>query len=74
MMRISPSVSMLGMSDQTRRLAMDMLSILAVKPGESLKVSKFEALFPDVDADEVFPGIFIGNKYAHCLFNTVDFS
>ena len=63
MMRISPSVSMLGMSDQTRRLAMDMLSILAVKPGESLKVSKFEAMFPGVDADEVFPGIFIGNKY-----------
>ena len=42
---------------------MDMLSILAVKPGESLKVSKFEAMFPGVDADEVFPGIFIGNKY-----------
>ena len=62
MLRISPSVSMLGMSDQTRRLAMDMLSILAVKPGEKLKVSKFESMFPGVDADEVFPGIYIGNK------------
>ena len=56
MMRISTSVSMPG-------LAMDLLSILAVKPGESLKVSKFEAMFPGVDAAEVFPGIFIGNKY-----------
>ena len=53
---------MIGISDQTRRLAMDMLSVLAVKPGEKLKVSKFEAMFPGVDADEVFPGIYIGNK------------
>ena len=41
---------------------MDMLSILAIKPGETMKESKFGTLFSGVDADEVFPGIYIGNK------------
>ena len=62
MMRISPSVAMLGMNDHTRRLALDMLSILALKPGEKEKFSKFGVLFPGVDADEVYPGIYVGNK------------
>ena len=62
MMRISPSIGMLGITDQARKLAQDMLSVLAIKQGDVLKQSKYEKVFPGVDADEVFPGVFIGNK------------
>ena len=62
MMRITPSITMLGIKDDTRRIAQDILHILAIKPGDSVKKSKYSALFQGVDADEVFPGIFIGNK------------
>ena len=50
------------MDETARRIALEMLSILAVKPGETIKSSKFSVDFPGVDADEVLPGIFIGNK------------
>ena len=62
MLRISPSVGMAGMDETARRIALEMLSILAVKPGETIKSSKFSVDFPGVDADEVLPGIFIGKK------------
>ena len=62
MLRISQSVSMAGMDEAARRIALEMISILAVKPGDFLKTSKFSADFPGVDADEVAPGIYIGNK------------
>ena len=50
------------MDEAARRIALEMISILAVKPGDFLKTSKFSADFPGVDADEVAPGIYIGNK------------
>ena len=53
---------MAGMDEAARRIALEMISILAVKPGDCLKTSQFSAVFPGVDADEVVPGIFIGNK------------
>ena len=62
MMRIPPSITMLGIKDDTRRIAQDILHILAIKPGEVAKQSKYSAQFQGVDADEVYPGIFIGNK------------
>ena len=62
MLRISQSVSMAGMDEAARRISLEMISILAVKPGDFLKNSQFSAEFPGVDADEVVPGIFIGNK------------
>ena len=54
---------MAGMDEEARRIALEMISILVVKPGDFLKISKFSTSFPGVDADEVAPGIFIGNKY-----------
>ena len=62
MLRLSPSVYMLGIEDDTRRLAQDILSVLVVRPGDSLKQSPHGAQFPGVDADEVVPGVFIGNR------------
>ena len=56
------SVSMAGMNETAREIALEMISILAVKPGDIIKSSKFSLDFPGVDADEVVPGIFIGNK------------
>ena len=53
---------MLGIEDDTRRLAQDILSVLVVRPGDSLKQSPHGAQFPGVDADEVVPGVFIGNR------------
>ena len=54
---------MAGIDEEARRIALEMISILVVKPGDFLKISKFSTSFPGVDADEVAPGIFIGNKY-----------
>ena len=62
MMRISPSITMLGIKDETRKIAQDILSLLALKPGDHLRSSKFPSEFPGVDADEVLPGIYIGNR------------
>ena len=62
MMRISPSITMMGVSDKTRKISLEIVSLLAVKPGEVIKQSKFSAEYHGVDADEVWPGIFIGNK------------
>ena len=62
MMRITPSITMLGIKDDIRRIAQDILHILAIKPGEAIKTSKYSTQFQGVDADEVYPGIFIGNK------------
>ena len=53
---------MAGIDEEARRIALEMISILVVKPGDFLKTSKFSTDFPGVDADEVAPGIFIGNK------------
>ena len=53
---------MLGIKDDTRRIAQDIFHILAIKPGEAIKTSKYSTQFQGVDADEVYPGIFIGNK------------
>jgi len=61
-MRISPSITMIGIKDETRKIAQDILSLLALKPGDHLRSSKFSSEFPGVDADEVFPGIYIGNR------------
>ena len=59
-MRIHSSFQMLGLKDETRRRAEEILSILAQDNG--VKDSYFDE-FPGVDASEVFPGnIFIGNK------------
>ena len=59
-MRIYSSFQMLGLKDETRRRAEEILSILAQDNG--VKDSYFDE-FPGVDASEVFPGnIFIGNK------------
>ena len=49
------------MSDQARSMAMEMLHILA-NESEKERVSSYSAMFDGVDADEVFPGLFIGNK------------
>ena len=62
MLRISPSLGMLGIEEDTRRLAEDILSVLVTRPGERLKESQYAAQFPGVDADQVVPGVFIGNK------------
>ena len=62
MMRISPSITMIGIKDETRKIAQDILSLLALKPGDHLRSSKFSLEFPGVDADEVLPGIYIGNR------------
>ena len=62
MMRISPSITMMGVSDKTRKISLEIVSLLAVKPGDVIKQSKFSAEYHGVDADEVWPGIFIGNK------------
>lgn len=73
MLRISQSVSITGMDEAARRIALEMLSVLAVKPGDFLKTSKFSSVFPGVDADEVDPGIFIGNKLEKYFFNFGNF-
>ena len=62
MLRISPSLGMLGIEEDTRRLAQDILSVLVTWPGDRLRESQYSAQFPGVDADEVVPGVFIGNK------------
>ena len=58
-----PSITMFGIKDETRKIAQDILSLLALKHGDHLKTSKTSE-FPKVDADELFPGIFleIGKK------------
>ena len=62
MLRTSLSVSMAEMNDTVRGIALEMISILSVEPEETGESSKYSLDFPGVDADEVFPGIFIGNK------------
>ena len=61
-MRISPSLGMLGIEEDTRRLAEDILSVLVTRPGESRRHSPYTAQFPGVDAHQVLPGVFIGNQ------------
>ena len=53
---------MLGIEEDTRRLAQDILSVLVTRPGDRLRESQYSAQFPGVDADQVVPGVFIGNK------------
>ena len=53
---------MLGIEEDTRRLAQDILSVLVTRPGDRLRESQYSIQFPGVDADEVVPGVFIGNK------------
>ena len=62
MLRISPSLGMLGIEEDTRRLAEDILSVLVTRPGDSPRHSPYAAQFPGVDAHQVVPGVFIGNK------------
>ena len=53
---------MAEMNDTVRGIALEMISILSVEPEDTGESSKYSLDFPGVDADEVFPGIFIGNK------------
>ena len=53
---------MAGMNEAARMIALEMISILAIKHEELLSSSKYSVNFPGVEADEVVPGIFIGNK------------
>ena len=53
---------MLRIEDDTRRLAEEILSVLMTRPGERPRESPYAAEFPGVDADQVVPGVFIGNK------------
>ena len=62
MLRISPSLGMLGIEEDTRRLAQDILSVLVTRPGDRLRESQYVIQFPGVDADQVVPGVFIGYK------------
>ena len=55
-------MSMAGMNETARMIALEMISILALNPEEILSSSKYSVDFPGVEADEVVPGIFIGNK------------
>ena len=51
---------MMSMDEDTRRTAQDILSIL-VQDNHPTD-SQYSLEFPGVDADEVHPGIIIGNK------------
>lgn len=64
MLRISLSVSRAEMNDTVRGIALEMISILSEEPEDTAtgESSKYYLDFPGVDADEVIPGIFIGNK------------
>ena len=53
---------MLGIKDETRQKAQDILRILTIDEDHEPKISRFSSMFPCVDAHEVCPGIFIGNK------------
>ena len=53
---------MLGIKDETRQKAQDILHILTIDEDHEPKISRFSSKFPSVDAHEVCPGIFIGNK------------
>jgi len=55
---------MIGLDDETRDLACRLIPLLSLREGQSAKVSTFSLAFPGVDADEVFPGIIIGNAAA----------
>merc|ERR1712223_1091905 len=52
---------MIGLDDATRQLACKLIPLLSLREGEHAKVSSYSDAFPGVDADEVFPGIIIGN-------------
>merc|ERR1711962_1832457 len=56
-----PRTKMIGLDDATRQLACKLIPLLSLREGEHAKVSSYSDAFPGVDADEVFPGIIIGN-------------
>merc|ERR1712013_176512 len=66
-----PRTKMIGLDDATRQMACKLIPLLSLRQsratqpslreGEHAKVSSYGDAFPGVDADEVFPGIIIGN-------------